>query len=388
MALASSIMSISTRWLLALTALLTAVFVGSGWWEAGIRYDVLPRELVLLAANTLPLLAIRRNPLAVVLFLSLAYPTWIDFGHPSHELQSLPTLVSMYALGAWNRPLWLRAIGLIAPVWMVGAAAFGWWDADPLGLSYVGLMFVVVWALGVVMAGRRAYATELEARTAELEEARRELADRAVAEERARIARELHDVIAHAMSVITVQAGVGHHLVDQRPDQAASALQVIERTGREALDEMRRLLSVLRAPDPRGPLPAPQPGLAELPQLVEQARDAGTPFTLTLRGASRPTGPGLELAVYRLVQEALTNTVKHAPGTPGSVTITYGPESLDVEVVNGHLDEDLGAGREVSPGHGLRGMAERVALYGGDLQTIAGDGAFRVAARFPWKARS
>lgn len=381
-------MVISSRWLVVLTVVLTAVFVGSAWWEGGIRTDLLLRELLLVGLNTLPLLAIRRNPLAVVLVLMLAYPTWVALEHPTHELQSLPTLLAMYALGGWNRRLWVRAIGLIAPVWMVGAALYGLWDVDPLGLSYVGLMFIVVWALGVAMAGRRTYATQLEARTEELEQARRELADQAVAEERARIARELHDVIAHAMSVITVQAGVGSHLVDQRPAQAAEALQIIERTGREALDEMRRLLAVLREPDPDGPLPDPQPGLAALPDLIEQTRATGTRFTFSLCGSSRPIGPGLELAVYRVVQEALTNTVKHAPGSNGSVTLTYGPESLDVEVVNGDVargDVAGDAGDEITPGHGLRGMAERVALYDGELETTASKAGFRVVARFPWE---
>jgi signal transduction histidine kinase len=377
------------RWVVVLTACLAVVFALSGWSVAAPGAAALPGQLVLIGANTLPLLAVRRNPLAVVVVFAVAYPTWVALGQPTHELQSLPTLAAMYALGAWERPPWLRALGLLSPVWMVGAAAAGLWDTDWLQLSFVGLVLVVVWALGVVVAGRRAYARELEARTAELEHARQELADRAVADERARIARELHDVIAHAMSVITVHAGVGGHLLERRPAQAAEALAVIERTGREALAEMRRMLTMLRDPatgldgdlDARGPLPEPQPGLADLPQLVQRVRDAGVRLSYTTRGASRGLPAGLELTAYRVAQEALTNAVKHAPGSRGSVTVSYLPDALEVEVANGA--PAVPSHRSSTTGQGLRGMAERVALYGGQLETVADDPGFRVQARFP-----
>jgi signal transduction histidine kinase len=265
---------------------------------------------------------------------------------------------------------------------MLGASVVGWWDADLLEVGYVAVMFVVVWALGVVVAGRRSYAQQLEAKTAALEEARRELADRAVADERSRIARELHDVIAHAMSVITIRAGVGAHLIAARPAEAAEALGVIERTGREALSEMRRMLAVLRDPDSRGPRPEPQPGLADVPRLIAQVGEAGVPVSLTTEGPVRQLPAGLDLAAYRVVQEALTNVVKHAPGARASVVIRYRPEWMEIEVRN--------AGRRpagaVTPGQGLRGMAERVALYDGRLEIAGDEDGFRVAARFPWQA--
>jgi signal transduction histidine kinase len=243
-------------------------------------------------------------------------------------------------------------------------------------------MFVVVWALGVVLAARRSYAQQLEAKTAALEEARRELADRAVADERSRIARELHDVIAHAMSVITIRAGVGAHLIEVRPAEAAEALRVIERTGREALSEMRRMLAVLRDSELRGPRPEPQPGLADVPRLIAQAGEAGVPVTLTTEGRVPQLPPGLDLAAYRVVQEALTNVVKHAPGARASVVIRYQPEWIEIEVRNAGR---LPAGT-VAPGQGLRGMAERVALYDGRLEIAGEERSFRVAARFPWQA--
>jgi signal transduction histidine kinase len=367
----------SSRRLLALTAVLTAVFVLTEWRLGDLSLDELPRDLPLLALNTLPLLLLRRSPLVVLLVFSVAYPLWILFDHEPHDLQSLPTVAAMYAVGAWDRPLWIRALGLIAPAWMIAASAY--WHAPTLEIGYVAVIFVVVWALGAALASRRSYAEQLEGKTAALEQARRDLADRAVADERARIARELHDVIAHAMSVITVRAAVGAHLLDSRPAEAAAALRVIESTGREALSEMRRMLAVLRDPDPRGPLPEPQPGLRDVARLAEQARGSGVPVTLATEGGPRLSSAGLELAGYRVVQEALTNVVKHAPGACATVTIRYLPEWLEIEVRNAGGPFD----RTVVPGQGLQGMAERVALYDGRLEVVSAGDEFRVTVRFP-----
>lgn len=252
------------RRVLAVTAVLTAVFVATALGQGGLTAGQVPRDLALLALNTLPLLGLRRNPLAVVLVLNLAYPLWLVVDHLAHIFQSLPTLAALYALGGWARPLWLRAIGLLSPVFMLAAVLTGWWQDDLADIGYIAVMFGLGWSLGVVVAERRSYIQQLEQQAAALQAARRELADRAVADERARIARELHDVIAHAMSVITVRAGVGAHLLTNRPAEAgkagevAEALGVIEHTGREALSEMRRMLAVLRDPDPRAPRPDPQ----------------------------------------------------------------------------------------------------------------------------------
>ena len=376
----------SFRWVVALTAALAVVFAVSGWAVEGIQWSRLPRELVLVALNTLPLLAVRRNPLAVVAVFSVTYPMWVALGHPIHELQSLPAIAAMYALAGWDRPLWLRALGLLMPVWMVTGGVL-LWGGDVLELTFVGVFLVVVWGLGALIADRRAHARTLEARTRELEQARRELANRAVADERSRIARELHDVVAHAMSVITVQAGVGAHLVDRRPAQAAEALRVIERTGREALEEMRRMLRMLRERDPDAPLPGPQPTLADLPALVEQARQAGLHVAYTTRGSVGGLSAGLELAVYRVVQEALTNVVRHASASHTTVTVTHGADWLEVEVANTlpatAARVPVPQPHEGRSGQGLRGMTERVGLYGGQLETTSDADGFRVAARFP-----
>jgi signal transduction histidine kinase len=202
-----------------------------------------------------------------------------------------------------------------------------------------------------------------------------------VLEERTRIARDLHDILAHAMSVITVQAGVGAHLLERDPEQARKALEVIEQTGRGALGEMRRLLRVLRADD----LPTePQPGLASLDRLAAQATAAGVPVELQVEGPARPLPAGLEVSAYRIAQEALTNTIKHAGPARAEVRIVYGPDALTVVVA----DDGRGAGFEPGPGgHGIAGMRERVTVYDGDLD--AGPhpgGGFRVRARLPLEA--
>ena len=199
-----------------------------------------------------------------------------------------------------------------------------------------------------------------------------------IREERARIARELHNVVAHGMSVITVQSGVGAHLIDAQPRRAAEALGIIERTGREVMEELRRMLLVLR-PDTHH-TPVPQPGLADLPALLDTTRAAGLPVTCTTQGTIPPLSVGLDLAVHRLVQECLTNTRKHAPGAYAQVRLSGRPDKITVVV------SDTGPGPPdgvIRPGQGLTGMRERVRIYDGTI-SIAGDGnGFRVAATFP-----
>jgi len=367
---------IQPRWVPVLTFALTAVFFVSALSIGEFNTRTPAVDTALLVVNTLPLLLLRRNPLLVLAIFSVAYPSWIIAGHEGHLLQSLPSVTAMFALGAWERPLWMRALGLITPIWMLSAALVGWWEADPLELGYVAIFFVVVWALGVTLAARRRYVEVLEERTAQLGAAQAELAERAVADERIRIARELHDVVAHAMSVITVQAGVASHLAETQPHQAAEALGIIERTGREALDEMRRMLKMLREPDDQTGL---QPGVAGLSGLVSRLSETGVPVTLSIRGKSRRVPPGIDFAAYRVVQEALTNVVKHAPGARADVTVAYLPDSLEITVMD-HGRPALGS---PDPGHGLAGMEERVELYGGKLTAEGTHEGFHVRATFP-----
>lgn len=179
----------STRAVVAITVVAAVIFVGTAVTGAGLPDQNPTWFVVLIGLNTLPLLAVRRNPLVILAVFSVAYPLWVAAEFGTAMLQSLPTLVAIFAAGAWQRPLWLRATALLSPVWMMAAAAAGLWDVGLVDLGYVALVLGGVWALGMALAERQAYATALEARTAELQVARRELADRAVADERARIAR-------------------------------------------------------------------------------------------------------------------------------------------------------------------------------------------------------
>src|SRR6266542_2396298 len=249
------------------------------------------------------------------------------------------------------------------------------------GVSMVPLWLGATWALGDSAHTRRAYTAELEARAVRLERERELEAGRAAADERTRIARELHDVIAHHVSMMVVQAEAGPVVVERDPGMAAQAFDSISAIGRQALGEMRRLLGVLRSDDDRsGPSLGPQPGLDQLPLLVEQVRRAGLEARLEIQGEPRPLPPGMDLSAYRIVQEALTNAVRHAgPGT-ARVLIRYGDDDLRLEV----RDDGLGGRPGNGAGHGLIGMRERVNLFGGELD--AGprpDGGFAVAARLP-----
>lgn len=332
---------------------------------------------LLLAVNTLPVAAIRSRPFAVLITFSLAYPVWATMEYPGHILQSLPTMAAMAAVGAAPKPLAVRALGLLPPAEMLAWALLGIWDVDILEIGYVAVVFVVVWGLGVALAARREYARALEEKTSALQTAQDELAKSAVIEERARIARDLHDVLGHAVSLITVQAGVGAHLIDRDPDQAERALRIIEETGRGALGEMRRVVTALRSDD--SPT-EPRPGLHSVPALVEKSRSAGLPVELRIEGEVRSLPAGLELSAYRIVQEALTNALKHAPGSHTSLTLSFGVEVIEIQVTNhGGTTSSI----QNVDGHGIRGMRERVSVYGGSLVAGAVHDGFRVLATLP-----
>ncbi|WP_427921762.1 DUF7134 domain-containing protein [Streptomyces sp. cg40] len=251
--------------------------------------------------------------------------------------------------------------------------------------------FALAWVLGDSMRTRRAYFAQLEERAARLEKEREAQAKVAVAAERARIARELHDVVAHNVSVMVVQADGAAYVLDSAPDQAKKALETISSTGRQALAEMRRLLGVLRTGEHRevGEY-VPQPDVEQIDELIEQCRTSGLPVDFKVEGTPRPLPSGVELTAYRIVQEALTNTRKHGgPNTGASVRLVYFDDGLGLLVE----DDGKGAPHELyeeggvdGQGHGLIGMRERVGMVGGTLD--AGPrpgGGFRISALLPLK---
>jgi signal transduction histidine kinase len=241
------------------------------------------------------------------------------------------------------------------------------------------IIFFIVWTIAFGVGRKSVEADEAKDRAARAERERGEQARAAVADERARIARELHDVVGHSVSVMTVQASGVRRLL--RPDQQRErdALLIVERTGREALAEMRRMVGVLRRPE-EGPVLAPQPSLEHLDRLVEQARDAGLPVELRVEGDAFQLPVGVDLTAYRLVQEGLTNALKHAGATRAEVVVNYSEGEIEVVVT----DDGRGVGSGDGGGHGLVGMRERVSVYGGDLD--AGprpEGGYRLRARLP-----
>ncbi len=272
-------------------------------------------------------------------------------------------------------------VGLI--VMLAAIPIVVWNDPDAGGGDFIftPLLFSITWLFAFGIGRKLEQARFAEERAARIELQRAEEARAAVAEERARIARELHDVVGHSVSVMTVQASGVRRLL--RPDQEREreALLVVEQAGREALAEMRRLVGVLRRPE-EAPALAPQPSIQHLDRLVEQAREAGLPVHVEIEGTATELPVGLDLTAYRLVQEALTNAIKHAQATRADVVVRYGDGAVELVITDDGRGSSDGSGE--SGGQGLVGMRERVAVYGGELD--AGPepgGGFALRARLP-----
>ncbi|CAL9469442.1 hypothetical protein SUDANB13_02782 [Streptomyces sp. enrichment culture] len=305
-------------------------------------------------------------------------------------------LVIVYTVAAVGAR-WASRLALTAGLCAAPLAQLRWPSpqastAENVALSVIlAVPFALAWVLGDSIRTRRAYFAQLEERAARLEKEREAQAKVAVAAERARIARELHDVVAHNVSVMVVQADGAAYVLDAAPDQAKKALETISTTGRQALAEMRRLLGVLRTGEHQeaGEY-VPQPGLQQIEDLIEQCRESGLPVDFKVEGTSRELPRGVELTAYRIVQEALTNTRKHGgPNAGASVRLVYFDDGLGLLVE----DDGKGAPHELyeeggfdGQGHGLIGMRERVGMVGGTLD--AGPrpgGGFRISALLPLK---
>jgi signal transduction histidine kinase len=273
------------------------------------------------------------------------------------------------------------AAGLVVAVGVAALVVY----RDPLSNAdaaiVTSIIFGIIWTIAFAVSRKFEEADEARERAARAEREREERARSAVTEERARIARELHDVVGHSVSVMTVQASAVRRLLLPEQKREREALLVVERTGREALAEMRRMVGVLRRPE-EAPALAPQPSLEHVDKLVEQAREAGLPVELKIEGDPLPLSAGVDLTAYRLVQEGLTNALKHARAERAQVLVRYDDANIEVTV----SDDGVGAGGGDGDGggHGLVGVRERVAVYGGDLE--AGprpEGGFRLRAKLP-----
>ncbi|MGH2406551.1 MAG: sensor histidine kinase [Candidatus Limnocylindrales bacterium] len=336
----------------------------------------------LILASILPLALRRVAPLISVIVVLTAVTSLEYVGiDPGAVFFSL--IISLFSVGAYARSGRESVAGLAASfTW----ALLSWLRPENHGDLWIFLIFGILagcWLVGDTLRRRTDQVAVFRARATALEVEREEASRRAVVEERARIARELHDVVAHSVSVMVVQAAAARRVLATKPHEARASLQAIETTGREALAEMRRLLGIMRREDLDGDGTAPQPGLARLATLVEAMRATGLPVELHIEGVAGALPPGVDVSAYRVVQEALTNALRHADPARVTVVVRYRQDDVEVEV----SDDGKGsvADSALSGGGGLLGMRERVALFHGDFDagTRAGGG-FTVRARLPF----
>jgi signal transduction histidine kinase len=345
-------------------------------------------SVLLALAATVPLVWRRVHPAAVMAVAGAAMTVhgyWLFPGTGPF----LGLLAALYAVAAYGSTRAARVSLAVAigfqPVAVLRPEdpEFNSWGDVLVGV----VIFTAVWVFGDSRRVRRMHLEMAEERAARAERERDERARSAVQEERTRIAREMHDIVAHSVSVMVVQAGAARRMVTRDPAAAVVAAGEVEETGRAALRDMRRVIGVLRAdgddPADEARSPAalgPQPGLGDVTELVDTYRDAGLDVRVRTDGEVRPLPSGVELAAYRIIQEALTNTMKHSGPARAEVRVAYLADALTIVVA----DDGRGAGFDPDVGHGLPGMRERVTVYGGDLD--AGPhpgGGFRVRARLP-----
>jgi signal transduction histidine kinase len=335
-------------WLIA--ALLTLGLELEDWLGNGASHERVPAAL--LGAIVTAAVALRRRYPATVgltagIVAAILAAVW---GPPSLITWGIAWICCAYALAVWAQP---GRFAFVAVAITLAGLASAAGPAHPDSVQFSIITFVILLLVRRIVGDRE--------RRAQIAERERDLAAReAVVEERARIARELHDAIAHNVSMMVVQAGGERRVLDEEQGSTREVLETIERIGRGALTEMRRLVGMLRS-DAGDPL-TPQPGLTDLPTLATQVREAGLPVDLRVDGERRELPAGIELSAYRIVQEALTNALKHAGEAHAAVHVHYGTDSLELEIVD---DGPGDSRRSADGGHGLVGMRERVALYGG-----------------------
>jgi signal transduction histidine kinase len=293
----------------------------------------------------------------------------------------LALLVAVYATAVSGR----RSLALVAAAAVALGSTFSQVVVENGSLLEPSVIMPVVLSISIVLLGdavhsRRAYLAEVRERLRRAESERELETERRVTQERLRIARELHDVLAHTLTVVSVQAGVASDLFDDKPDEARTALQTIRTAGRDAMSELKATVDVLREPARSAAPRAPAPGLDQIDDLIQMAGAAGLEVSVNVTGSERSLPAAVDLTAYRVVQESLTNVLRHARATNASIRIRYAPAAVEIEVV----DDGGGAG-ELSPtGHGITGMKERAAALGGRLETGPGPaGGFRVLVRLP-----
>ncbi len=388
--------SISRRpaWLVdaSLAVALAALLVAARAVEAhGLHRGAWLGYLLIVAAASL-VAGRRRWPLAVFAGTLVLALLAIAFASPTGAI-SLPVMLAVYTLAQVQERRRAALLAVLAGISLALARGFlqyrGWSDArtalDP-ALALAALF------LGWALSNRRAYVAAIEARALEAERTREEDARRRVDAERLRIARELHDVLAHGIATINVQAGVAAHVLHERPEHAAEALRTIKATSKQSLRELRGILGVLREAEESQPR-EPTPGLNQIERLIDTTSDAGVPTEVLITGRRRPLPATVDLAAYRIVQESLTNVLRHAAGARARVAICYAEQEMTISIDDdGRHGAHVAAARsrhDGAAGHGIMGMRERVHALGGELEAgPRANGGFCVRARLPVTANA
>jgi signal transduction histidine kinase len=338
-------------------------------------------DLVAILAITLPLFLRRRFPFGAPVAVGLAFASssFVDERLIPHRLVPVLVAIATFVVMGIVRDRTQAVAGLAIGVGVTAIIAHNDPEGSVGNFVFSSVVFSIAWTIGFTVSRKFWEADEARERAARAEREREERARLAVADERARIARELHDVVGHSVSVMTVQASAARRLLRPQQEKEREALLVVEHTGREALAEMRRMVGVLRRPE-EAPALAPQPSLEHLDKLVAHAREAGLPVELRIEGEPEQLPSGVDLTAYRLVQEGLTNALKHAGAQRAEVVVRYGDGHVELAV----SDDGRGVGGGDGGGHGLVGMRERVSVYGGEFEAgPQAEGGYRLRARLP-----
>ncbi len=340
--------------------------------------------VILAFLQVLPILFFRKAPLAALSIIFLAFVAHATFDYDTPWVVQFSTMVGLYVVTSTTDDRQSIVAGLLTVSAIV--IVFGVIQEKTDNAIALVLLFIAIWIAGNVVRSRRGRLEVAELTVAELSEEQERAARDAVRGERSRIARELHDVLGHALNLVVIQAGAAQRVYESSPEKAMEAVKSIESTSRQALSDVDRMLGILRDPD-ESSNPAPsleaRPSLSRIGGLVTELNSTGQPIKLKISGGVSNLVPSTDLTAYRVVQEALTNVMTHAAGSNSQVEIDYGTNQLTVTITNDSSGTDTLAGRKTG-GRGIVGMRERTALFGGDFKAGAtGDGGWRVRATFP-----
>jgi signal transduction histidine kinase len=337
----------------------------------------------LLLLQTLPIAARRAAPLAALTISVAAISFHIALGYEGVPAGTFAALVILYSAASMTD---VRRAAIAGAIAATGITIYFISDRGDPGVTQAVTTYATyaaAWGVGVYVRSRREYLEVVEERATLLDREREVRSREAVVEERARIARELHDMVGHALSLIVIQAGGAQRVLESKPDLVRNSLASIETTGRQALTDMERMLGMLRTTEEDEAF-SPQPGLSEVEVLAARVSEAGLPVKVTIEGSPVPLPASVDLSAYRIIQEALTNALKHAGPAHADVHVRYGDDCLELVIVDDGRGASIDGVDHLSGGRGLIGMRERVALFGGELDAgPRAEGGFRVRARLP-----